>query len=133
MNFSNSNFMQCEQVLPNIVLYIDHEILDEQQLSAVELHFGVCQDCRNQMEQESAALVLMKNLLCNALNEETPENLFDRITQQTEDLYKQMKQESQLSSITEITYTQTTYTEITSDGATQIEITSEIRREFPQE
>jgi len=125
--------MQCEQVLPNIVLYIDHEILDEQQLSAVELHFGVCQDCRNQMEQESAALVLMKNLLCNALNEETPENLFDRITQQTEDLYKQMKQESQLSSITEITYTQTTYTEITSDGATQIEITSEIRREFPQE
>jgi hypothetical protein len=82
MNFSNSNFMQCEQVLPNIVLYIDHEILDEQQLSAVELHFGVCQDCRNQMEQESAALVLMKNLLCNALNEETPENLFDRITQQ---------------------------------------------------
>jgi predicted anti-sigma-YlaC factor YlaD len=133
MNFSNSNFMQCEQVLPNIVLYIDHEILDEQQLSAVELHFGVCQDCRNQMEQESAALVLMKNLLCNALNEETPENLFDRITQQTEDLYKQMKQSSQLSGITEITYTQTTYTEITSDGATQIEITSEIRREFPQE
>jgi hypothetical protein len=125
--------MQCEQVLPNIVLYIDHEILDEQQLSAVELHFGVCQDCRNQMEQESAALVLMKNLLCNALNEETPENLFDRITQQTEDLYKQMKQSSQLSGITEITYTQTTYTEITSDGATQIEITSEIRREFPQE
>lgn len=133
MNFSNSNFMPCEQVLPNIVLYIDHEILDEQQLSAVELHFGVCQDCRNQMEQESAALVLMKNLLCNALNEETPENLFDRITQQTEDLYKQMKQSSQLSGITEITYTQTTYTEITSDGATQIEITSEIRREFPQE
>jgi hypothetical protein len=133
MNFSNSNFMQCEQVLPNIVLYIDHEILDEQQLSAVELHFGVCQDCRNQMEQESAALVLIKNLLCNALNEETPENLFDRITQQTEDLYKQMKQSSQLSGITEITYTQTTYTEITSDGATQIEITSEIRREFPQE
>jgi hypothetical protein len=34
---------------------------------------------------------------------------------------------------TEITYTQTTYTEISADGATQIEITSEIRREFPQE
>ncbi len=133
MSFSSNDFIPCEQVLPNIVLYIDHEILDEQQLSAVELHFGVCQDCRNQMEQESAALVLMKNLLCNALNEETPENLFDRITQQTEDLYKQMKQSSQLSGITEITYTQTTYTEITSDGATQIEITSEIRREFPQE
>jgi hypothetical protein len=35
--------------------------------------------------------------------------------------------------LTEITYTQTTYTEFTSDGTTQIEITSEIRREFPQE
>jgi hypothetical protein len=85
------------------------------------------------MEQESAALLLMKNLLCNALNEELPESLCDRINQQTEDLYIQMKQGSQSSGITEITYTQTTYTEITSDGATQIEITSEIRREFPQE
>jgi len=35
--------------------------------------------------------------------------------------------------LSEITYTQTTYTEITSEGATQIEITSEIRREFPKE
>ena len=133
MSFSNKDFMPCEQVLPNIVLYIDHEIFDDQQLNAVELHFGTCTDCRDQMEQESAALLLMKSLLCNALNEELPESLCDRINQQTEDLYIQMKQGAQSSGITEITYTQTTYTEITSDGATQIEITSEIRREFPQE
>jgi hypothetical protein len=133
MSFSNHDFISCEQVLPNIVLYIDHEIFDDQQLNAVELHFGKCPACRNQMEQESAALLLMKNLLCNSLIEEAPESLCDRINQQTEDLYIQMKQNSQLSGITEITYTQTTYTEITSDGATQIEITSEIRREFPQE
>ena len=118
MSFSNNDFMPCEQVLPNIVLYIDHEIFDDQQLNAVELHFGTCTDCRDQMEQESAALLLMKNLLCNALNEELPESLCDRINQQTEDLYMQMKQSSQPSGITEITYTQTTYTEITSDGAT---------------
>ena len=133
MSYSTNDFMPCEQVLPNIVLYIDQEIFDDQQLNAVELHFGICTDCRNQMEQESAALLLMKNLLCNALNEQLPESLYDRINQQTEDLYLQMKQGSQSSGITEITYTQTTYTEITSDGATQIEITSEIRREFPQE
>ena len=133
MSFSNNDFMPCEQVLPNIVLYIDHEIFDDQQLNAVELHFGICPGCRDQLEKESAALLLMKNLLCNALNEELPESLYDRINQQTEDLYIQMKQGSQSSGITEITYTQTTYTEITSDGATQIEITSEIRREFPQE
>jgi len=35
MSFSNNDFMPCEQVLPNIVLYIDHEIFDDQQLNAV--------------------------------------------------------------------------------------------------
>jgi hypothetical protein len=44
-----------------------------------------------------------------------------------------MLQEGDSDQITEITYTQTTYTEFTSDGATQIEITSEIRRQFPLE
>ncbi|MEO0056515.1 MAG: hypothetical protein RL310_689 [Actinomycetota bacterium] len=131
---SNSkNFISCEQVIPNIVLYIDHEIFDDQELNAVEIHFGSCPSCRTQMEKENAALNMMRNLLCNALAEEAPEELCGRINQQTEDLYKQMMQGATSQSITEITYTQTTYTEITSEGATQIEITSEIRREFPQE
>ncbi|MEY3203364.1 MAG: hypothetical protein RLZZ629_646, partial [Actinomycetota bacterium] len=115
------------------VLYIDHEIFDDQELNAVEIHFGSCPSCRTQMEKENAALNMMRNLLCNALAEEAPEELCGRINQQTEDLYKQMMQGATSQSITEITYTQTTYTEITSEGATQIEITSEIRREFPQE
>ena len=127
------NFISCDQVLPNIVLYIDHEILDNQQLNLVEIHFGQCPTCRTQMEQENATITLMRNLLCNALNEEAPQELNHRIHQQTEDLYNQMMQASEVQGITEITYTQTTYTEITSEGATQIEITSEIRRQFPQE
>ena len=132
MNQQN-NFISCDQVLPNIVLYIDHEILDNQQLNLVEIHFGECQGCRNQMEQENAAITLMRNLLCNALNEEAPQELNHRIHKQTEDLYNQMMQATETKPFTEITYTQTTYTEISADGATQIEITSEIRREFPQE
>ncbi|ASY13684.1 putative mycothiol system anti-sigma-R factor [Candidatus Nanopelagicus hibericus] len=132
MNQQN-NFISCDQVLPNIVLYIDHEILDNQQLNLVEIHFGECQGCRNQMEQENAAITLMRNLLCNALNEEAPQELNHRIHKQTEDLYNQMMQATETQPFTEITYTQTTYTEISADGATQIEITSEIRREFPQE
>ena len=132
MNQQN-NFISCDQVLPNIVLYIDHEILDNQQLNLVEIHFGECQGCRNQMEQENAAITLMRNLLCNALNEEAPQELNHRIHKQTEDLYNQMMQVTESQPFTEITYTQTTYTEISADGATQIEITSEIRREFPQE
>jgi len=127
------NFISCDQVLPNIVLYIDHEILDNQQLNLVEIHFGQCPTCRTQMEQENATITLMRNLLCNALNEEAPQELNHRIHQQTEDLYNQMMQMTDSQGFTEITYTQTTYTEISTDGATQIEITSEIRREFPQE
>ena len=133
MSFANNNFIPCEQVIPSIVLYIDHEIFDEQELNAVEGHFGTCPGCRTKMEQEHLALELMRNLLCNALNEPAPDDLNERIHQQTEDLYNQMMQGVNSQSVTEITYTQTTYTEITSDGATQIEITSEIRREFPQE
>ncbi|CAB4902890.1 unannotated protein [freshwater metagenome] len=133
MSFNENNLIPCERVLPNIVLYIDHEIFDNQELSAVEIHFGECDPCRGQMEKENATLKLMRNLLCNAMNESAPEELNQRINQQTEDLYNQMLQEGDSDQITEITYTQTTYTEFTSDGATQIEITSEIRRQFPLE
>jgi len=130
---NESNLIPCEQVLPNIVLYIDHEIFDTEQLSAVEIHFGECPPCRTQLEQENSAIMFMKNLLCTALNEAAPEELNHRINQQTQELYNQMMQANEVQGITEITYTQTTYTEITSEGATQIEITSEIRRQFPQE
>ena len=133
MSINESNLIPCEQVLPNIVLYIDHEIFDTEQLSAVEIHFGECSPCRTQLEQENSTIMLMRNLLCNALNESAPEELNLRINQQTQELYNQMMQASEVQGITEITYTQTTYTEITSEGATQIEITSEIRRQFPQE
>lgn len=133
MSINESNLIPCEQVLPNIVLYIDHEIFDTEQLSAVEIHFGECPPCRTKLEQENSALMFMKNLLCKALNEVAPEELNHRINQQTQELYNQMMQTSEVQGITEITYTQTTYTEITSEGATQIEITSEIHRQFPQE
>jgi hypothetical protein len=119
--------------LPNIVLYIDHEIFDTDQLSEVEIHFGQCPSCRTHMERENATLTLMKNLLCNSLIESAPEELCNRINQQTQDLYDQMLQAGDSQEVTEITYTQTTYTEISAEGTTQIEITSEIRRQFPLE
>lgn len=133
MSFNDMNPIPCEQILPNIVLYIDHEIFDTQELDIVEIHFGQCPSCRTQMEQESATLSLMKTLLCNALTEEAPEDLCQRIDKQTEELFSQMMQNGESQQVTEITYSQTTYTEISADGATQIEITSEIRRQFPLE
>jgi len=106
MSFNNNEFINCDQVLPNIVLYIDHELFDSQEVVLVENHFGDCTPCRSKMEQEAHNLNLV---------------------------YNQMLRSSQTQSITEFTFTQTTYTEFTDDGTTQIEITREIRREFPLE
>jgi len=74
MSCGDHHIMPCDQVLPNIVLYIDHEIFDDDQLNLVEVHFGECAPCRGQMEQENTALALMRNLLCNALNEAAHRN-----------------------------------------------------------
>ena len=120
----------CDQVLPNIVLYIDHEIFDNNQLNAVEIHFGECLPCKQEMEREYAALAMMRNLLTRSCIEEAPQSLHERLIEQTQLLHQQMEEQA---SFTRTTYTQTTYTEITIDGETQIEITREIRREFPLE
>ena len=117
----------CDQVLPNIVLYIDHEIFDNNQLNAVEIHFGECLPCKQEMEREYAALTMMRNLLTRSCIEEAPQSLHERLIEQTQLLHQQMEEQA---SFTRTTYTQTTYTEITIDGETQIEITREIRREF---
>ena len=125
----------CDQVLPNIILYIDHEIFDNHQLSAVEIHFGECPPCREEMERELATLTLMRNLLTRSCIEDAPQSLHQRLLEQTQHLHGQMAaQEALLNGrIVETTYTETTYTEITIDGETQIEISREIRREFPLE
>jgi hypothetical protein len=61
--------------------------------------------------------------------------LHERLIEQTQLLHQQMEAQAALlnNRIVETTYTETTYTEITIDGETQIEITREIRREFPLE
>jgi len=125
----------CDQVLPNIILYIDQEIFDNNQLNAVEIHFGECLPCKEEMEREHAALTMMRNLLTRSCIEDAPQSLHERLIEQTAQLHQQMAaQEALLNGhYMETTYTETTYTEITIDGETQIEITREIRREFPLE
>ena len=130
----------CDQVLPNIILYIDHEIFDDKQLNAVEIHFGECLPCKEEMEREYAALTMMRNLLTRSCVEDAPQSLHERLIHQTEMLHQHMAAQEALGNsgfgtvgYVETTYTETTYTEITIDGQTQIEITREIRREFPLE
>jgi mycothiol system anti-sigma-R factor len=130
----------CDQVLPNIILYIDQEIFDNNQLNAVEIHFGECLPCKEEMEREHAALTMMRNLLTRSCIEDAPQSLHERLIEQTAQLHQQMAAQEALlnggfglSGFVETTYPETTYTEITIDGETQIEITREIRREFPLE
>ncbi len=78
MSFNNNEFINCDQVLPNIVLYIDHELFDSQEVVLVENHFGDCTPCRSKMEQEAHNLNLVRNLLCNALAEQTAGSQFDK-------------------------------------------------------
>jgi anti-sigma factor (TIGR02949 family) len=140
MSFENQYQISCDQVLPNIVLYIDQEIFDNNHLQAVEIHFGECLPCKSEMEREHAALNMIRDLLTRSCLEDAPQSLHDRLIQQTQLLHQQLAAEEALrnggigaGSYVETTYSETTYTEITIDGQTQIEITREIRREFPLE
>jgi len=127
MSCGNHHDVPCIEIRPLIVLFIDQEIFDAHQLDIVEVHFGECPPCKNQMEQESQSLLLMRNLLSRCCNEPAPAALHERLIEQTQQLHREMALRM------ETTYTESTYREITVDGQTQIEITRKIRREFPRE
>ena len=127
MSCGNHHDVPCIEIRPLIVLFIDNEISDAHQADIVEIHFGECPPCKVEMERESQSILLMRDLLTRCCNEPAPTSLHERLIEQTQQLHQEMTMR------TEITYTESTYTEITVDGQTQIEITSKIRREFPRE
>ncbi|CAB4980061.1 unannotated protein [freshwater metagenome] len=85
------------------------------------------------MEIENQALALMRNLLTRSCNEPAPQSLHEKLIEQTHLLHQQLAAQAAQSITGFVETTETTYTEITIDGQTQIEITREIRREFPLE
>ncbi|NBV95749.1 MAG: hypothetical protein EBR90_03035 [Actinobacteria bacterium] len=128
----DSIFISCEQVQPQIVLYIDHELFDQQQISAVENHFGQCQSCLQMKEAEERAINMMRDLLNRTLFEPAPQELHDRVKAQTEEISQQMAGANSGTTSTYF-YSEVTHTEITTEDGTQIEIRREIHREFPLE
>ena len=137
MSCGNHHDVPGIEIQPLIVLFIDHEIFDAHQLDIVEIHFGECPPCRGEMERENNSLKLMRSLLSRSCNESAPPSLHERLIEQTQQLHRELAANapsaySQKNAI-ETTITETTYTEISIDGQTQIEITHEIRREFPRE
>ena len=133
MSCGNHHNLPCIEVKPFIVLYIDHEIPDNHQLEMIEVHFGECPPCKTEMEIENQSLALMRNLLTRSCNEPAPQSLHEKLIEQTHLLHQQLAAQAAQSITGFVETTETTYTEITIDGQTQIEITREIRREFPLE
>ena len=125
---SNAHQLPCDQILQTLVLYIDHELPSEQEYQVYQIHFQECPPCNEMMVYESQALAFMQNLLRNTCNEEAPEDLHQRIRQQTEALAGQTQVGFFSSS--------TTITNFTFDGTTSIqftqEITHEIRHDFTE-
>lgn len=121
--------MPCSDCQASLVLFIDNEIEDSATFNQIAFHLQECEGCRSQLDQERAALNLVRALLTRSCCETAPSTLQERIVQQ---LHEMQIAESAGYGQTEI-ITQYRRTEITIDGQTQIEIETshEIRRDFP--
>jgi anti-sigma factor (TIGR02949 family) len=115
----------CEEVIPSVILFIDHELPDEAQYIVFEIHFQQCPPCCQVMEHERSSIELIQNRLRSSCNEEVPPGLHQRIREQTQ----RLSEESQEQFIS-----QRTVTEISVPGFASIQITQEftqhIRHDF---
>lgn len=116
------NTLPCDEIRQTLVLYIDHELPSEQEYQVYQFHFQQCPPCNEVMVHESAALAMMQDLLRSTCNEAAPDDLHERIRQQTEVLAGQTQVQFFSSS--------TTVTNFTFDGTTSIQVTQEITHEI---
>ena len=118
---SDLQWVSCEQIMPALVLFIDHELPTESEYQVFEFHFQNCPPCLQTMEHERTAIEFMQNLLRNTCTEQAPEGLNERILQQTQILAGQTQVEF---------FSQTTITEFSFDGTTSIQVTQEFTQEI---
>ena len=124
-----SNMIHCQQCQDSMLVFIDNEIEDSAIFNQIAFHLQECLSCRTQMELERQTLNMIRVLLNRACCEVAPVTLQERVADQIRQL---SASEPAGFTQTEI-ITQYRRTEITIDGATQIEIETshEIRRDFP--
>lgn len=124
-----SNTIPCQQCQDSLLVFIDNEIEDSAIFNQMAFHLQECMSCRSRMELERQAMTLIRALLTRACCETAPEQLQERVAN---DLHELSANDTASFTQTEI-ITQYRRTEITIDGATQIEIETshEIRRDFP--
>jgi mycothiol system anti-sigma-R factor len=137
MIFGAPDQTQCSEVLHSLVLYIDHEILDQNEIQKIEIHFQQCPPCQQELTHEQIVLGRLKELIGDACNETAPDTLHEKILTQTDMLAQQMQAQffGMNSSLSTHVVTQFSRTEFTSDGIeTRIEIeTTEITHHFEVE
>lgn len=135
MSCGNPHETPCHDVLHAIVLYIDHEIEDQNQVQAIDIHIQECPPCREEMLHEQAILQKLRQRMSDCFCEEAPTVLVNNLFAQTAALAQEMQSQFFGFPAAQVVKTQYTRTEITVDGMTQyIEIEStEITHEFPEE
>jgi anti-sigma factor (TIGR02949 family) len=125
---NNANHLPCDKILETLVLFIDHELPSEPEYQSYLNHFQECPECYEEMLHESTAIAFLKELLQMNCNEQAPQELHDRILQQTEALAGQSQVQF---------FSSTTVTNFTFDGTTSIQVTQEftqeIRHDFNEE
>ena len=125
---NNANHLPCDKILETLVLFIDHELPSEPEYQSYLNHFQECPECNEEMLHESTAIAFLKELLQMNCNEQSPQELHDRILQQTEALAGQSQVQF---------FSSTTVTNFTFDGTTSIQVTQEftqeIRHDFNEE
>ena len=137
MSCGGPHEVPCQDVLHSLVLFIDHEIEDQQQVHKIEVHFQECPPCKEELTHEQTVMAKLKQLLSGSCNESAPSQLQEKIHAQTAALAQQMQTQffgmpSPFS--TQVT-TQYSRHEFSVDGVeTRIEIeTTEITHTFEVE
>lgn len=122
MSCGSHHELPCTEVLHAIVLYIDHEIADEANVQAIELHIQECPPCASRTAHEALINQQLKALLNRSCREEASEQLRSNVTaliqQNSNQMYVQWSQSI-------------TYTEITTDSFTHTRV--EIHERYEEE
>lgn len=122
MSCGNHHDLPCTDVLHAIILYIDHEIEDEANVQAIEMHIQECPPCATRTAQEALLNQQLKALLNRSCREEASERLRNNVSA--------IIQHS--SGQTYVQWSQSiTYTEITTDSFTHTRV--EIHERYEEE
>lgn len=122
MSCGNHHDLPCTEVLHAIVLYIDHELENQENVHAIELHIQECPPCAARTAHEALMNQQLKALLNRSCREEASDQLRSNVSS--------MLQRS--SSQQYVQWSQSiTYTEITTDSFTHTRV--EIHERFENE